>query len=99
MRTGAAASINKESAAEELAIAIRKILSGVLYASASLAEILIANLDDDAGKPLHENLLDREHEIMKLISSGVPLTEIADKLHVSVKTIRSYRSRIMKKCR
>ena len=97
LKAGASAYINKESAPEELALATKKILSGGHYVSTSLAEKLIANLDEDADKPLHEQLSDREFEVMKLISAGVPLTEIGDRLHVSVKTISTYRSRIMEK--
>lgn len=97
LRAGAAAYINKESAAEELAMATKKILSGGRYVSASLAEKLIANLDESVNKPLHELLSDREYEVMKMIAAGVPLTEIGDRLHVSVKTISSYRARIMEK--
>jgi DNA-binding NarL/FixJ family response regulator len=97
LRAGAAAYINKESAPEELAMATKKILSGGRYISTSLAEKLIANLDESAGKPLHELLSDREHEVMKLIAVGIPLTEIGDRLHVSEKTISSYRARIMEK--
>jgi len=97
LRAGAAAYISKDSASEELAIATKKILSGGRYMSASLAETLIANLDEPADKPLHETLSDREHEVMKMIASGVPLTEIGERLHVSVKTISSYRARIMEK--
>jgi DNA-binding NarL/FixJ family response regulator len=97
LRAGAAAYINKDSAPEELAVAIKKILSGGRYVSASLAEKLIANLDELVDKPLHESLSDREHEVMRMIATGVPLTEIGDKLHVSVKTISSYRARIMEK--
>ena len=97
LRAGAAAYINKESAPEELALATKKILSGGRYVSASLAEKLIDNLDEDAGKPLHELLSDREFEVMKMIAAGVPLTEIGDRLHVSVKTVSTYRARIMEK--
>jgi DNA-binding NarL/FixJ family response regulator len=97
LRAGAAAYINKESASEELATAAKKILSGGHYVSASLAEKLVANLDESVDKPLHELLSDREHEVMRMIAAGVPLTEIAERLHVSVKTISSYRSRIMEK--
>ena len=97
LRAGAAAYINKESAPEELAMATKKILSGGRYVSASLAEKLIANLDDSAGKPLHELLSNREFEVMKMIAAGVSLTEIGDRLHVSVKTISTYRARIMEK--
>ena len=97
LRAGAAAFINKECAPEELAMATRKIVSGGRYVSASLAERLISNLDEFADKPLHESLSDREHEVMKMIAAGVPLTEIGERLHVSGKTISSYRARIMEK--
>jgi DNA-binding NarL/FixJ family response regulator len=97
LRAGAAAFINKESATDELAMAIKKILSGGRYVSASIAEKLIANLDESDGKPLHELLSDREFEVMKMIAAGVPLTEIGDRLHVSVKTISTYRARIIEK--
>jgi DNA-binding NarL/FixJ family response regulator len=97
LRAGAAAYLNKDSAPEELAIAIKKILGGGRYVSASLAEKLAANLDRPVDKPLHETLSDREHEVMRMIAIGVPLTEIGDSLHVSVKTISSYRTRIMEK--
>jgi two-component system, NarL family, invasion response regulator UvrY len=97
LRAGASAYITKESASEELAIAVKKILGGGRYVSASLAEKLVANLDESVNKPLHELLSDREHEVMRMIALGIPLTDIGDKLHVSVKTISSYRARIMEK--
>jgi two-component system invasion response regulator UvrY len=97
LRAGAAAYISKDSASEELAVATRKILSGGRYISASLAEKLLANLDEPTDKPLHDSLSDREHEVMKMIAAGVPLTEIGETLHVSVKTVSSYRARIMEK--
>jgi DNA-binding NarL/FixJ family response regulator len=97
LRAGAAAYINKESASEELAMAAKKILGGGRYVSASLAEKLAANLDVSSDKPLHELLSDREHEVMRMIASGTPLTDIGERLNVSVKTISSYRARIMEK--
>jgi DNA-binding NarL/FixJ family response regulator len=97
LRAGASAYINKESASEELALAATKILGGGRYVSPSLAEKLVASLDDSVDKPLHELLSDREHEVMKMIASGTPLTEIGERLHVSVKTISTYRARIMEK--
>jgi two-component system invasion response regulator UvrY len=97
LRVGAAAYINKESASEELEMATKKILSGGRYVSTSLVEKLIDNLDESVDKPLHELLSDREHEVMKMIAAGVHLTEIGERLHVSVKTISSYRARIMEK--
>jgi DNA-binding NarL/FixJ family response regulator len=97
LRAGAAAYINKESASEELGIATLKILNGGRYISASLAEKLISTLDEQGDKPLHESLSDREHEVMKMIAAGIHLTEIGERLHVSVKTVSSYRARIMEK--
>ncbi len=97
LRAGAAAYISKDSAPEELAQATKKILGGGRYVSPSLAEKLVAKFDAPVDKPLHELLSDREHEVMRMIASGVPLTEIADRLHVSVKTVSSYRARIMEK--
>jgi two-component system, NarL family, invasion response regulator UvrY len=97
LRAGAAAYINKESATEELAMATKKIMSGGRYVSTSLAEKLIDSLDESVDRPLHESLSDREHEVMRMIAAGVPLTEIGERLHVSVKTISSYRARIMEK--
>jgi DNA-binding NarL/FixJ family response regulator len=97
LRAGAAAYINKDSAPEELALAIKKILSGGRYVSPRLAEKLVAQLDEPAEKPFHELLSDREYEVMRMIASGVPLTEIAGRLHVSVKTVSTYRTRIMEK--
>lgn len=97
LRAGAAAYINKDSAPEELAKAARKILGGGRYVSESLAEKLVSRFDESTEKPKHESLSDREFEVMKMIVAGVPLTEIAGRLHVSVKTISSYRARIMEK--
>ncbi|HEY6846269.1 MAG TPA: response regulator transcription factor [Terracidiphilus sp.] len=97
LRAGAAAYINKESATEELAMATKKIMTGGRYVSTSLAEKLIDSLDESVDKPLHESLSDREYEVMRMIAAGVPLTEIGERLHVSVKTISSYRARIMEK--
>jgi len=97
LRAGASAYIHKESAPEELATAARKILSGGRYISTRLAETLIATLDEAAEKPPHESLSDREHEVMRMIAAGTPLTGIGESLHVSVKTISTYRARIMEK--
>jgi len=97
LRAGASAYINKDSAPEELAQAIKKILGGGRYVSPRFAEKLVSLLDEPAEKQPHESLSDREYEVMKMIASGVPLTEIADRLHVSVKTVSTYRTRIMEK--
>jgi len=97
LRAGAAAYINKDSAPEVLAIATKKVIGGGRYISPSLAEKLVADLAAPMDRPLHELLSDREHEVMRMIAGGIPLTEIGENLHVSVKTISSYRARIMEK--
>lgn len=97
LRAGAAAYINKDSAPDELSIATRKILSGGRYISPRMAEKLVSQFDEPTEKLPHESLSDREHEVMRMIASGVSLTEIGDRLHVSVKTVSTYRARIMEK--
>ena len=99
LRAGAAAYISKDGAPEELAQAIRKILSGGRYVSAGFAEKLLAKLDEPGDKPLHELLSNREYEVMLMIASGVHLVDIASRLHVSVKTVSTYRTRILEKMR
>jgi DNA-binding NarL/FixJ family response regulator len=96
LRAGAAAYISKDSAADELGKAVKKILSGGRYISASVADSLLTNLDRPE-KPPHELLSDREFEVMRRLASGSPLTSIGNQLHVSVKTISTYRARIMEK--
>ncbi len=97
LRAGASAYINKDSAPEELAQAARKVMGGGRYVSAGLAEMLVSSLDDPAGRPRHELLSDRELEVMLMIASGVSLTEIGNRLHVSAKTVSTYRARVMDK--
>lgn len=99
LRAGASAYLNKDSAPEELATVAQKVLAGGRYISPHLAETLFTALDEPGSKPLHELLSDREHEVMRMIASGIALTEIAERLHVSVKTVSSYRARILEKMR
>jgi DNA-binding NarL/FixJ family response regulator len=97
LRAGAAAYINKDSAPEELAQAARKVLSGGRYVSAGLAEKLVTILDEPGDRPRHAGLSDRELEVMLMIVGGVSLTEIGSRLHVSAKTVSTYRARVMDK--
>jgi len=99
LRAGASAYLNKDSAPEELAIAAKRVLSGGRYITPQQAETLFTALDEPGGKPLHEQLSDREHEVMRMIASGTALKEIAERLHISVKTVSSYRARILEKMR
>lgn len=97
LKAGAAGFMNKESAPAELVSAIRKVYRGGKYVSASLAERLAFHLEEDIDRPLHEALSDREFQVMCLIASGKTTTEIAQKLNLSVKTISTYRARILEK--
>jgi DNA-binding NarL/FixJ family response regulator len=73
------------------------VTKGGKYISSSVAEILAASIGIDAEKPLHENLSDREYQVMCLIASGKTVGEIAAELSLSVKTISTYRARILEK--
>jgi two-component system, NarL family, invasion response regulator UvrY len=97
LKAGASGYLTKESAPEELVTAIRRVFEGRRYVSPSLAERLAADLATPVEKPLHEELSDREYQVMLLIGSGKMLTEIASGLNLSVKTVSTYRSRILEK--
>jgi len=90
--------MTKESAPEELVGAIKKVLAGGRYVSPSLAEKLANYLSGgDAQKQPQEKLSDREFQVLRLIASGKIVSEIAKELSLSVKTISTYRSRILEK--
>jgi DNA-binding NarL/FixJ family response regulator len=89
--------MTKESASGELVGAIRKVLGGGRYVSTSLAEKLATNLAADNQKPVQELLSDREFQVLRLIASGRIVSEIAKELSLSVKTISTYRTRILEK--
>ncbi len=97
LKAGASGYLSKEAAARELVTAIRKIMGGGRYVSATLADHLLSNLDNDLGKLPHETLSNREFEIFRLIAKGKSVGQIAEELILSVNTITSYRSRMMEK--
>jgi len=99
LRAGASGYLTKDSAPDELITAIRRVISGKKYVTASLAEKLAVDLDASSQKQMHESLSDREYQVMCMIASGKPVGEIAEKLSLSVKTISTYRSRILEKMR
>lgn len=97
LKAGAAGYVTKDTAPEELINAIYKIYKGGKYISANLAEKLACELEDNFEKPLHERLSDREYEIMCMIAKGRSLTQIAGELFLSIKTVSTYRARILEK--
>jgi DNA-binding NarL/FixJ family response regulator len=97
LKAGASGYLNKESAPEELVKAIRKVVSGGRYVSPRLAEKLAFEIDSGSDKLLHETLSDREFQVMRMMASGQTVKEIAAELALSVKTISTYRARILDK--
>jgi len=97
LRGGASGYLPKDSAPNELVQALRKILGGGKFVSASMAELLVANLNEQAERPLHELLSDREYQVMCLIAVGKSLKEISEDLCVGISTINTYRARILEK--
>jgi two-component system, NarL family, invasion response regulator UvrY len=96
LKAGAAGYLTKESAPDELVKAIRKVHDGGKYVSPALGEQLALALEFGAQMP-HDALSNRENEILCLIASGKTVGEIAEHLILSVKTVSTYRSRILEK--
>jgi DNA-binding NarL/FixJ family response regulator len=97
LKTGAAGYLTKESAGEELVGAIQKVVAGGRYISSSLAERMASYLDVDVQKAPHERLSNREFLILRMIASGKAVGQIGRELSLSVKTISTYRARLLEK--
>jgi DNA-binding NarL/FixJ family response regulator len=97
LKAGAAGYLPKESAPDELVKAVRKVHSGGKYISSAQAEKLLHLLEAGAGQPPHELLSDREYEVLRYIAGGKTVSEIADQMKLSVKTISTYRTRTLEK--
>jgi len=97
IKAGAAGYLAKESAPELLVSAIRIVAQGKRFISPSVAELLANELERDSDLPLHHALSDREFQILRLIASGKTVSEIADSLALSVKTVSTYRTRMLDK--
>ncbi len=97
LKSGAAGYLTKDSVPDELKVAVKKIAAGGRYVSATLAEKLAVDLREGAETPLHELLSDREFQVMRMIASGKTVKEIAENLSLSVKTVSTYRARILEK--
>jgi len=97
LRAGASGYLTKASAPVELIQAIHRVSRGGRYVSQTLAEILASEIDRHSAKQPHEKLSDREYQVMLLLASGKTVTEVAQNLNLSVKTISTYRSNILEK--
>jgi DNA-binding NarL/FixJ family response regulator len=96
-KLGASGYLSKDSAFDELALAIRKIAAGGKYVSAAFAEKLLFNEVSSTDQQLHESLSEREFQVMIMLAKGKSVTEIAAEIFISDKTVATYRSRIMEK--
>lgn len=98
IRAGAAAYLSKKSLAEELIGAVKTVLAGHKYISEAVADLLMAHVQQTQGEePAHTRLSDREFHVFRLLVEGKTITEIADTLSLSLKTVSTYRSRILDK--
>lgn len=97
IKAGASGYVSKTNGASEVVTAIRKVLTGRKYVSANLAETLASSLDGDGDRPMHEHLSDREFQVLCKIASGKTVSQIAADVALSVKTISTYRSRVLEK--
>lgn len=96
-KAGADAYLTKASAPEELISAVKKVSSGGQYVGASLGEKLAHLLRPGSERVLHNQLSDREFEVMRFLASGKTVSEIAETMHLGVTTVSTYRSRILDK--
>ena len=97
LRAGASGYLTKSAAPEQLAAAVLKVAGGGRYVSEELAERLAASVADGRSATPHEQLSDREFEVMRAIASGSNVSEIAAQMHLSVKTVSTYRTRLLQK--
>lgn len=97
LKAGAAGYLPKSAPSEVIQQAIRQVLAGGRFITAKAAELMAANLGADAERPMHEVLSDREYDIFVRLGRGETVGEIALKVNLSVKTISTYRARIMAK--
>lgn len=97
MKAGASGYLTKETAPEKLVDAIRSVHSGNKHISPNLAELLLHECGATAGKLPHEILSDREYQVLRLLGSGKKVSEVAETLTLSVKTVSTYRAHILEK--
>jgi DNA-binding NarL/FixJ family response regulator len=97
LKAGASGYLTKQSAPDQLVTAIRQVAGGKKYVSAAVAEQLANAIGEDTDKMPHEKLSDREYQTLCLIASGRALSQIAEELNLSVKTVSVYRARLLEK--
>jgi len=96
-RAGAMAYLTKQTAPEELARAVKQVLAGRMYVTASLGERMAGSLSKNATLPAHRTLSEREFEVLVLLAQGQSVKNIAQSLALSIKTVSTYRARLQDK--
>ena len=97
LRAGAAGYVSKETASTQLVQAIRTVTRGRKYVSPDLAQVLADGVTGQGDAPLHASLSQREFQIFCKLAGGMPVSKIAQELFLSVKTVSTYRSRVLEK--
>jgi len=97
IKAGASGYLTKDSASTELVSALRKLAAGGAFISAEVAEQLAREAHGSNDAAPHTTLSDREYQVLRMLVSGQSLTEIGEKLHLSVKTISTHKARLMQK--
>jgi two-component system invasion response regulator UvrY len=97
LRAGAMGYVNKEAEPEELLAAVKSVLRGRLHVSDALAEILAQDAATPKGQSLHSSLSEREFQVFRRLAAGLTVSAIAEELKISVKTVSTYRSRLLQK--
>ncbi|WP_137937118.1 response regulator transcription factor [Chitinivorax sp. B] len=97
LKFGGSGFVGKQLAPEQLVAAVRRVAQGRRFISPHLAELLAAGLTDDVDQPQHTKLSEREFQVFSRLAAGKNVTEIADDLFLSVKTVSTYRSRVLEK--
>lgn len=99
LQMGAAGYLNKDRAAEELVTALEKVMAGGRYITDTLAERLAGLMAGESSKAPHEDLSAQEHRVLVQLAEGKRLTEIGELMHLSPKTVTTYKTRIFEKLR
>jgi two-component system invasion response regulator UvrY len=97
MRSGCKGYLSKDADSDEIIHAIRTVAKGKKYISSQLAELMSNSLNHPTEKQLHETLSEREFQVFFKLASGLSPTEIGEDLHISIKTVSTYRTRILEK--
>lgn len=97
LRAGAAGYLTKDHSPEQLVLAIRRVARGGKYVSDTLAEKLAGLIDSGGTRAPHELLSDREFEVLRALGSGMTVKDVAAHLHISAKTVSTYRARLLDK--